>query len=224
MTDVRSGGSGGGRTSHLRAWPRGRARRVEVPVCAPGPGRRCCPRPASLVALAAWWLIARLELVHPAALPPPGDVLTAFVDKPAQMLEHTWDTTLEILAGFALSAAAGVLIGLVPGQLPHGRADVHAAAGRGERRAEDHAGAAAGGGARLGPEADPDHGVPALLLPDRALHRDRADHHAGRPGRAGALLERLPLAGVPQGAASRPRCRRSSSGSRWPCRWPRSAR
>ncbi|MFC4018227.1 ABC transporter permease [Micromonospora sp. GCM10011542] len=65
-----------------------------------------------LVALAAWWLVARLELIPPAALPPPGGVFTAFVDKPARMLEHTWDTLLEIVFGFALSAAAGVLIGL----------------------------------------------------------------------------------------------------------------
>ncbi|KAB1921809.1 ABC transporter permease [Micromonospora noduli] len=70
------------------------------------------PAVGILVALAAWWLIARLELVHPFALPPPGDVLSAFVDKPARMLEHTWDTTLEILIGFALSVVAGVLIGL----------------------------------------------------------------------------------------------------------------
>ncbi|MEV4658244.1 ABC transporter permease [Micromonospora sp. NPDC049301] len=77
-----------------------------------GAGAALLPAAGLLVALAAWWLIARLELVHPAALPPPGDVLTAFVDKPARMLEHTWDTLLEILIGFALSAAAGVLIGL----------------------------------------------------------------------------------------------------------------
>ncbi|WP_433313173.1 ABC transporter permease [Micromonospora sp. CA-269861] len=70
------------------------------------------PAVGILVALAAWWLIARLELVHPVALPPPGDVFSAFAEKPAQMLEHTWDTTLEILTGFALSVAAGVLIGL----------------------------------------------------------------------------------------------------------------
>ncbi|MBM0234647.1 ABC transporter permease [Micromonospora sp. STR1_7] len=77
-----------------------------------GTGAALLPAAGILVALAAWWLIARLELVHPAALPPPGDVLAAFVDKPARMLEHTWDTLLEILFGFALSAAAGVLIGL----------------------------------------------------------------------------------------------------------------
>ncbi|MGC4744192.1 ABC transporter permease [Micromonospora sp. DT201] len=75
-------------------------------------GAALLPAAGLLVALAAWWLIARLELVHPAALPPPGDVLAAFIDKPAQMLEHTWGTLLEILTGFALSAVAGVLIGL----------------------------------------------------------------------------------------------------------------
>ncbi|WP_229400592.1 ABC transporter permease [Micromonospora okii] len=70
------------------------------------------PAAGLLVAFAAWWLTARFELVHPAALPTPGSVLTAFVDKPVQMLEHTRDTLLEILIGFALSAAAGVLLGL----------------------------------------------------------------------------------------------------------------
>ncbi|MEV4200807.1 ABC transporter permease [Micromonospora globbae] len=77
-----------------------------------GAGAALLPAVGLLIALAVWWLTARLELVHPAALPPPADVLTAFVDKPARMLEHTWDSTLEILIGFALSAVAGVLIGL----------------------------------------------------------------------------------------------------------------
>lgn len=79
---------------------------------AAGLGAVLLPAAGLLVALVAWWLTARLELVHPAALPTPGSVLAAFVDKPARMLEHTWDTTLEILIGFVLSAAAGVLIGL----------------------------------------------------------------------------------------------------------------
>ncbi|MBQ1048850.1 ABC transporter permease [Micromonospora sp. C51] len=70
------------------------------------------PAAGLLVALGLWWLVARLELIHPAALPPPGDVLTAFSDRPARLLEHTVATTGEILLGFALSAVAGVLIGL----------------------------------------------------------------------------------------------------------------
>jgi NitT/TauT family transport system permease protein len=75
-------------------------------------GATLLPAAGLLIALAVWWLVARLELIPPAALPPPGGVLTAFADKPARMLEHTWDTLLEILVGFALSAVAGVLIGL----------------------------------------------------------------------------------------------------------------
>ncbi|MFY1617772.1 ABC transporter permease [Micromonospora sp. WMMD736] len=77
-----------------------------------GTGATLLPAAGLVVALAVWWLVARLELIPPAALPPPGGVFSAFVDKPAQMLEHTWATLLEILIGFALSAAAGVLIGL----------------------------------------------------------------------------------------------------------------
>ncbi|WP_406072835.1 ABC transporter permease [Micromonospora sp. NBC_01638] len=75
-------------------------------------GTALLPAAGLLIALAAWWLAARLELVHPFALPPPGDVFIAFVDKPAQMLEHTWATLKEIVFGFALSVAAGILIGL----------------------------------------------------------------------------------------------------------------
>ncbi|MCO1598299.1 ABC transporter permease [Micromonospora sp. RHAY321] len=111
MTDVRSAEPVAGVPAAPGAGPEaGRAGRG-VGLRA-GTGAALLPVAGLLVALAAWWLIARLELVHPAALPPPGDVLAAFVDKPARMLEHTWDTLLEILIGFALSAAAGVLIGL----------------------------------------------------------------------------------------------------------------
>ncbi|GIJ26194.1 ABC transporter permease [Micromonospora qiuiae] len=65
-----------------------------------------------LIALGLWWLVARLELIHPAALPPPADVLAAFAARPERLLAHTLDTTGEILLGFALSAGAGVLLGL----------------------------------------------------------------------------------------------------------------
>ncbi|MFI6783598.1 ABC transporter permease [Micromonospora sp. NPDC050276] len=110
MTDVRS-------ADPAVAEPPPRSAGPEAGRAGRGAGLRAgagaaLPAVGLLIALAAWWLIAWLELVHPAALPPPGDVLTAFADKPARMLEHTWDTTLEILTGFALSAAAGVLIGL----------------------------------------------------------------------------------------------------------------
>ncbi|MGW0501374.1 ABC transporter permease [Micromonospora sp. NPDC003241] len=70
------------------------------------------PAAGLLVAFSVWWLVARLELVHPAALPPPGDVLNAFRLGQDRLLEHTITTTGEILLGFLLSAVAGVLIGL----------------------------------------------------------------------------------------------------------------
>ncbi|WP_307825160.1 ABC transporter permease [Streptomyces sp. M2CJ-2] len=71
------------------------------------------PSAGLLVALGVWWLLTSvLKVVHPAVLPPPGAVLSAFTAAPARFLEHTGDTTVETLAGFALSTACGVLIGL----------------------------------------------------------------------------------------------------------------
>ncbi|MFC5942321.1 ABC transporter permease [Micromonospora harpali] len=111
MTDLRS-------PEPALAGPPAVQRRTAVGRGALGTGARAgangllLPGAGLLVAFAVWWLTARLELVHPAALPTPGSVLSAFTDKPDRMLEHTLDTMLEILIGFALSAVAGVLLGL----------------------------------------------------------------------------------------------------------------
>lgn len=78
-----------------------------------GTGAVLLPSAGLLVALGVWWLLTSvLKVVHPVVLPPPGAVLSAFTAAPARFLEHTGDTTVETLAGFALSAACGVLIGL----------------------------------------------------------------------------------------------------------------
>ncbi|MFJ8635582.1 ABC transporter permease [Streptomyces sp. NPDC093568] len=91
------------------------------PVPAPrvGPRRRTgigvllLPLAGLLVALGVWWLLTSvLELIHPAVLPPPGAVLSAFAAAPGQFLEHAGDTTVETVVGFVLSSACGVLIGL----------------------------------------------------------------------------------------------------------------
>ncbi|NLU77044.1 ABC transporter permease [Micromonospora sp. HNM0581] len=89
-----------------------RGRRWRTGDLRSGTAAALLPASGLLVALGLWWLVARLELIHPAALPPPGDVLAAFSERPARLLEHTAATTGEILVGFALSAVAGVLIGL----------------------------------------------------------------------------------------------------------------
>ena len=93
MTDVRSADPAVAATPPPGAGPEaGRAGR--------GAGLRAgagaaLPAVGLLVALAAWWLIARLELVHPAALPPPGDVLSrvrrqARPDAGAHLGHHCW--------------------------------------------------------------------------------------------------------------------------------------
>ncbi|WP_328429601.1 ABC transporter permease [Streptomyces sp. NBC_00443] len=93
------------------------------PVPRAGPGRQrrsgigvgvvLLPSAGLLVALGVWWLLtSALEVIHPAVLPPPGAVLSAFTAAPGRFLEHTGDTTVETVVGFVLSSACGVLIGL----------------------------------------------------------------------------------------------------------------
>ncbi|WP_329237615.1 ABC transporter permease [Streptomyces canus] len=71
------------------------------------------PLAGLLVALGVWWLLTSvLEMIHPAVLPPPGAVLSAFAAAPVRFLEHAGDTAVETVVGFVLSGACGVLIGL----------------------------------------------------------------------------------------------------------------
>lgn len=66
-----------------------------------------------VVTIAGWWLATdAFTLVHPAVLPPPMDVLNAFTARPSLIFEGLWETTLETLIGFLLSAVAGILLGL----------------------------------------------------------------------------------------------------------------
>jgi NitT/TauT family transport system permease protein len=66
-----------------------------------------------VVAIVGWWLVtAAFHLVHPAVLPPPREVLTAFGARPAELLDGLGATTLETVLGFLLSAVAGILIGI----------------------------------------------------------------------------------------------------------------
>lgn len=198
MTDVRSADPAVAATPAPGAGPEsGRAGR--------GAGLRAgagaaLPAVGLLIALAVWWLTARLELIHPAALPPPGEVLTAFVDKPVQMLGHTWDTMLEILYGFALSVAAGVLLGL------------SLASSRTVERMFTPLLVAVNAVPKitLGPLLVVAFGwgqTPILTMvfllcffPIVLSTATGLTTTCGGPGRTGAVLERVPLAGVPQGA------------------------
>ncbi|WP_405577699.1 ABC transporter permease [Streptomyces sp. NBC_01092] len=92
---------------------------VPVPVPRVGSRRRTgigvvlLPLAGLLVALGVWWLLTSvLEVIHPAVLPPPGAVLSAFAAAPVRFLKHAGDTTVETVVGFVLSSGCGVLIGL----------------------------------------------------------------------------------------------------------------
>ncbi|MFJ2007176.1 ABC transporter permease [Streptomyces chartreusis] len=92
---------------------------MPMPVPRVGPRRRTglgvllLPPAGLLVALGVWWLLTSvLEAIHPAVLPPPGAVLSAFAAAPVRFLEHAGDTTVETVVGFLLSSGCGVLIGL----------------------------------------------------------------------------------------------------------------
>jgi len=66
-----------------------------------------------IVAIIGWWLVtAAFRLVHPAVLPPPQEVLTAFEARPGELLDGLGATTLATVIGFLLSTAAGILIGI----------------------------------------------------------------------------------------------------------------
>lgn len=59
-------------------------------------------------AIGGWWLItSAFPLVHPAVLPPPAEVLTAFRMKSAELLGGLTTTTLETVAGFRRPACPG---------------------------------------------------------------------------------------------------------------------
>ncbi|MFC4104848.1 ABC transporter permease [Micromonospora zhanjiangensis] len=71
------------------------------------------PLAGLVVAGVAWWLTTSVShLIHPAVLPPPGDVLAAFRAQSGLLMKATLATALETLVGFLLSTVAGVLIGL----------------------------------------------------------------------------------------------------------------
>jgi NitT/TauT family transport system permease protein len=65
-----------------------------------------------LVAIVAWWLTADLSGLPEVVLPPPQNVLSAFLALPDYLLEQTWVTTRLTLVGFALAVVGGVAIGV----------------------------------------------------------------------------------------------------------------
>jgi NitT/TauT family transport system permease protein len=67
-----------------------------------------------VITVFGWWLVTTVfGWAHPVVLPPPSDVWTGFQDSRSVLLKAAGVTALETLVGFALSSAAGFLIGLM---------------------------------------------------------------------------------------------------------------
>jgi NitT/TauT family transport system permease protein len=71
-----------------------------------------------LVLLALWQLVLPFTSVNRELVPVPSDIAVALVDNWSEILRHTWPTLFEILVGFAIAAAGGVLIAITISSLP----------------------------------------------------------------------------------------------------------
>lgn len=68
---------------------------------------------AAVLMILGWQLYVRLFNVEKFVLPPPGDVLSASTDAPGELWEHSLVTLREVLVGFVISVAIGVVLGLL---------------------------------------------------------------------------------------------------------------
>ena len=66
-----------------------------------------------LAVVALWWLATIVFDIKEFLLPDPGDVLAAFNEHPAYLLEQSWVTLLETVQGFGLSIVVGIPIALL---------------------------------------------------------------------------------------------------------------
>lgn len=65
-----------------------------------------------LLLIGAWWGIKELNGWSEFILPSPADVVDTFIDRWDLLLDNTWVTLWEVLAGFALSIAIALPIGV----------------------------------------------------------------------------------------------------------------
>jgi NitT/TauT family transport system permease protein len=68
-------------------------------------------RPALVIAIvfAGWWVVTALEWMPRYLVPSPGEVAETMVEESGLLLEHTWITTYETVAGFVLASSLGLL-------------------------------------------------------------------------------------------------------------------
>jgi sulfonate transport system permease protein len=79
--------------------------------------------PFPLAILLVWYLAARFEWLPPQILPAPSMVAGTFIDlvKTGELPDNLWISLWRVLAGFALGAAGGLLLGVLMGLSPTAR-------------------------------------------------------------------------------------------------------
>lgn len=70
------------------------------------------PLISGTAAISVWWLATIIFNIRPFLLPSPADVVSSLLSVPSYLAEQSWVTLTEILGGFALAVAGGLLAGL----------------------------------------------------------------------------------------------------------------
>lgn len=80
---------------------RGRVRAVLLPIL------------GLVLLIALWWLSVIVFQIKEIFLPTPGQIVVAFMKQPGDILQGVWTTVQEMVGGFALAIAVGLVIGYV---------------------------------------------------------------------------------------------------------------
>ncbi|WP_405726835.1 ABC transporter permease [Streptomyces sp. NBC_01537] len=74
-----------------------------------GPSRAALPTAGAVAVVAVWWLSTIAFDINPFILPSPPDIVRRFTELPGFLLDQTWSTLAETLAGFGLAVVVGLL-------------------------------------------------------------------------------------------------------------------
>lgn len=70
------------------------------------------PVAGTVASVGVWWLAILVFNIQPYILPTPAAVVAAFRRLPVYLLEQTWVTFTEVLQGYSLSVAAGLVLAI----------------------------------------------------------------------------------------------------------------
>jgi NitT/TauT family transport system permease protein len=76
------------------------------------------PAAGGLTVLAGWWMFTATSGVRAVLVPSPPQVAAVFTDRPGFLLRHAATTLREVLQGYGIAAAGGVVLGVVLAGVP----------------------------------------------------------------------------------------------------------